>query len=71
MRVSAGWTETEASVKLAERLANDAGVDLGGGEGIIMGLLGGIAIGRPSRPDEVASLIAFLASDRAASINGA
>lgn len=32
----------------------------------IMDSLGGISIGRPSRPEEVASLIAFLASDRGA-----
>lgn len=35
-----------------------------------MASLGGIPLGRPSSPEEVASLIAFLASDRAASITG-
>lgn len=38
---------------------------------ITSGTRGGIPIGRPSSPQEVASLIAFLASDRAASITGA
>jgi len=33
--------------------------------------LGGIPIGRPNRPDEVADLIAFLACDRAATLTGA
>ena len=35
-----------------------------------MSSLGGIPIGRPSKPEDVAGLIAFLASDRAATITG-
>ncbi len=70
VRVSPGWIETEAAVQLAERLAAHAGTDYEGGKRLIMESLGGIPIGRPSKPDEVASLIAFLASDRAASITG-
>jgi NAD(P)-dependent dehydrogenase (short-subunit alcohol dehydrogenase family) len=70
VRVSPGWIETEASVRLAERLAKDAGTDYDGGKQIIMDSLGGIPIGRPSKPEEVANLIAFLASDRAATITG-
>lgn len=70
VRVSPGWIETDASVRLAERLAREAGTDYEGGRKIIMDALGGIPIGRPSKPAEVASLIAFLASERAASITG-
>ena len=70
VRVSPGWIETEASVRLAERLARDAGTDYEGGKRIIMDALGGIPIGRPSTPEEVANLIAFLASDRAGTITG-
>jgi NAD(P)-dependent dehydrogenase (short-subunit alcohol dehydrogenase family) len=33
--------------------------------------LGGIPLGRPAKPKEVADLIAFVASPRAASITGA
>ncbi|WP_029010139.1 SDR family oxidoreductase [Azospirillum halopraeferens] len=70
VRVSPGWIETEASVRLAERLALQAGTDYEGGRTMIMDSLGGIPIGRPSKPAEVANLIAFLASDRAATITG-
>lgn len=70
LRVSPGWVETEASVALADRIAQQAGTDYEGGKQIIMESLGGIPLGRPSKPVEVANLIAFLASARAASITG-
>ncbi|KAA2316072.1 SDR family oxidoreductase [Pseudooceanicola sediminis] len=70
VRVAPGWIETEASVRLAERVASEAGTDLAGGRRIIMDSLGGIPIGRPSKPAEIANLIAFLCSDRAATITG-
>ena len=71
VRVSPGWIETEASVKLARRLADEAGTDVEGGKKIIMDSLGGIPLGRPSSPAEIANLVAFLTSDRASSITGA
>ena len=69
VRVSPGWIETEAAVALAKRLGGEGGTEEG--KRIIMGSLSGIPLGRPSTPEEVANLIAFLASDRAASITGA
>jgi NAD(P)-dependent dehydrogenase (short-subunit alcohol dehydrogenase family) len=70
VRVSPGWVETEAAVALAERLAAQAGTDYEGGKQIIMKSLGGIPLGRPVRPTEVADLIEFLVSPRAGSITG-
>jgi NAD(P)-dependent dehydrogenase (short-subunit alcohol dehydrogenase family) len=70
VRVSPGWVETEASMRLAERLAAQAGTNLEGGKKIIMDSLGGIPLGRPAKPREVADLIAFVASPRAGSITG-
>ena len=70
LRVSPGWIETEASVALAERMAANAGTDYEGGKRIVMDWLGGIPVGRPARPHEVADLITFLVSPRAASVSG-
>lgn len=70
LRVSPGWVETEAAVALAQRLAAQAGTDYEGGQRIIMQSLGGIPLGRPAKPHEVADLITFLVSPRAASISG-
>jgi NAD(P)-dependent dehydrogenase (short-subunit alcohol dehydrogenase family) len=70
VRVSPGWVETDAAVALAERLAAEAGTDYDGGKQIIMRSLGGIPLGRPAKPREVAELIAFVASARAAAITG-
>lgn len=70
VRVAPGWIETEAAVALAERLAAQAGTDYEGGKQLIMKGLGGIPLGRPAQPLEVANLIAFLVSPRAAAISG-
>jgi NAD(P)-dependent dehydrogenase (short-subunit alcohol dehydrogenase family) len=68
--VAPGYTETKAAEALVERLAAQAGTDTASARQGLMNSLGGIPLGRPSRPEEVADLVAFLASDRAASISG-
>jgi NAD(P)-dependent dehydrogenase (short-subunit alcohol dehydrogenase family) len=70
VRVAPGWVETEAAVRLVNRLAEGGGIDYAAAQRALMASLGGIPIGRPAKPIEVAELVAFLASPRAASITG-
>jgi NAD(P)-dependent dehydrogenase (short-subunit alcohol dehydrogenase family) len=56
---------------MVERLANAEGTDYRTAQKGLMASLGGIPIGRPSKPTEVADLVGFLVSARAASITGA
>jgi len=70
VRVSPGWIASPNSNGLAMRIAEEAGIGYAEAVQVIMNSLGGIPLGRPAEPKEVADLIAFLASDRATSITG-
>ena len=70
--VSPGWIMTESSQDLLKRLQQAAnGGTIEEARQVVLDSLGGIPIGRPAEPHEVADLIAYLASDRAAAIHGA
>lgn len=70
VRVAPGWVQTDGATGLIEELAARNGIDVDAARKLLMASLGGIPIGRPAWPEEVAELVAFLASDRAAAIHG-
>lgn len=69
--ISPGFIETSGAHGMIVALAKSRGINESAARQAIMSMIGGIPIGRPAQPDEVAELAAFLASDRAASIHGA
>ncbi|MGX6566561.1 SDR family oxidoreductase [Cupriavidus necator] len=70
VRVSPGWVETDAAAGLVAEIARQGGIDAEGARKVIMDSLGGIPLGRPCSPREVAELIGFLVSGRASAITG-
>jgi NAD(P)-dependent dehydrogenase (short-subunit alcohol dehydrogenase family) len=70
LSVAPGWIYTSAAEALVKRIADQGRVGEDVARQQILDSLGGIPIGRPAMPEEVADLVAFLASPRAASIHG-
>jgi NAD(P)-dependent dehydrogenase (short-subunit alcohol dehydrogenase family) len=68
--VSPGFVRTTAADHLVARIADGAGLTHEAALEQLMASLGGIPLGRPNQPEEVAELVAFLASDRASAIVG-
>ncbi|WP_068504437.1 SDR family oxidoreductase [Paenibacillus kribbensis] len=68
--VSPGFIQTTAADAMMENIAKVTG-SVESALQSVMDALGGIPLGRPGYPEEVAELVAFLASDRAGSITGA
>ncbi|MBU1190093.1 MAG: SDR family oxidoreductase [Gammaproteobacteria bacterium] len=69
--VSPGFIETSAAHDMIRQVAASRSIDESAARQAIFDGLGGIPIGRPGHPAEVAELVGFLTSERAGSIHGA
>lgn len=69
--VAPGWIMTEATGDFLELLRKTNGGTVEDARKSVLDALGGISLGRGAEPAEVADLVAYVASDRAAAIHGA
>jgi NAD(P)-dependent dehydrogenase (short-subunit alcohol dehydrogenase family) len=69
--ISPGFIETTGAKGMIDDICRGSGISENAARQRIMDMLGGIPMGRTGRPEEVAELGAFLASDRGAFISGA
>jgi NAD(P)-dependent dehydrogenase (short-subunit alcohol dehydrogenase family) len=69
--VSPGFTRTSLVEGVLTAMAETMGTDVETAQNAMIDQIGGIPLGRPGRPADIAELVTFLVSDRASWITGA
>lgn len=70
LTVSPGWIMTDGSTRMMQRISEASNISIEQATQGVMDALGGIPIGRPAKPEEVAELVGFLVSPRANYLTG-
>lgn len=70
LTVSPGWIMTESSQRMMERISKSSNITIEEATQSVMHALGGIPMGRPAQPEDVAELVGFLVSPRASYLTG-
>jgi NAD(P)-dependent dehydrogenase (short-subunit alcohol dehydrogenase family) len=70
LTVSPGWIMTDASIRMTERIAKSRNTTVEEAKQSVMDALGGIPMGKPALPEDIAELVGFLVSPRAAYLTG-
>lgn len=68
--VSPGFIETPGSAGVMDEIVAATGMTKENAKKEIFRMLGGLPLGRPGRPEEIAEVVCFLASERAGFISG-
>jgi NAD(P)-dependent dehydrogenase (short-subunit alcohol dehydrogenase family) len=70
LTVSPGWINTASAQAMMERIAEGSNITVEQASQQVMDALGGIPIGRPAQPEEIAEFVGFLVSPRANYLTG-
>lgn len=71
LTVSPGWIMTNSASRMMQRISESSNITIEQATQSVMDGLGGIPIGRPAQPEDIAEFVGFLVSPRAGYLTGA